>query len=153
MSDEVRVLVGTIAFGLGINKAGGARGDSSVAAEIDRAVLPGSRTRGPRRPARRLRVAVAEADAGAAGIFRQSDYGCGGAGAGLGALSASSAAFVESRIMPPSADLHALRRNSQVGNVRGLRRLRQRRGVDASATSQQSPCDWEEINVDSDHRG
>ena len=45
MSDEVRVLVGTIAFGLGINKAAGARGDSSRAAQVDRAVLPGGGAR------------------------------------------------------------------------------------------------------------
>ena len=49
MSGEKRVLVGTLAFGLGINQPDDARGDSSVAAEIDRTVLSGSRPRGPRR--------------------------------------------------------------------------------------------------------
>ena len=47
MSDEVPVLVGTIAFGTRHQQAGRAGGDSPLPAEVGRAVLPGS---GPRRP-------------------------------------------------------------------------------------------------------
>ena len=128
MSDEVRVLVGTIAFGLGINKATVRAVDSPVAAEIDRAVLPGGGTRRTRWPARRLRAALAKARRRPARIFRQPDHRSRRARARLAALSHRSARL-RNRTLPPPTDLHALRRDAQVGALRRLRRVRHLTGV------------------------
>ena len=55
-------------------QAFGAGGDSSCAAEIDRAVLPGSGTRGPRWRAGRLRASLADARCGAARLLHRSRW-------------------------------------------------------------------------------
>jgi hypothetical protein len=124
MSDEVRVLVGTIAFGLGINKA---------------AVLPGGGTGGARRGERGLRFAVAEEGCRAAGFFCESDYGCGGARAGVGAVpDYSGVCGVEA--LPASANLLAFWRSSEVGDLRRLRCVRERGGVDDGAGSGRELC-------------
>ena len=86
MTDEVRVLVGTIAFGLGHQQARGARGDPPLAAEIARALLPGGRTRRTRRLARRLRVALAEERRWAARLLHRADHGSRREAARVGAL-------------------------------------------------------------------
>ncbi len=86
MSDEVRVLVGTIAFGSGHQQSFGARGGPPRAAQIDRAVLPGGGTRGARRTAGRLHSALAEARCSLAGVFCRPDCRSGGERAGVAAL-------------------------------------------------------------------
>ena len=116
MSDEVRVLVGTIAFGLGINKANGAGGHPSGAAQVGGAVLSGGRPRRARWKSRRLHFALAQAGCGPARIFCEPGSGCGRARAGLAEISHDSR-VCGIREVPPPADLHALWRDSEVDFV------------------------------------
>ena len=128
MSDEVRVLVGTIAFGLGINKA-------TVRAVIHLA-LPKS-------------VEQYYQEAGRAGrdgnpadcilLWRKQDAGLLGYFANqiLDAAERDRAwqryrtirAFAECERVPPSADLHAFWRESEMVVLRCVRRLRSGAGV------------------------
>ena len=73
MSDEVRVLVGTIAFGLGHQQGFSAGSGASRAAQVNRAVLSGSGPRRARWAAGRLHSALAKAGRGLAGIFCRPD--------------------------------------------------------------------------------
>jgi hypothetical protein len=109
MSDEVPVLVGTIAFGLGINKA----------AEIGGAVLPGGRPRGSRRAALGLRFAVAETRRRAAGVLHRPDGRSGGEAAVLAALPRDMPLRSVTGL-PASPNLPAFRRNSQVEFLRRM---------------------------------
>ena len=74
MSDEVRVLVGTIAFGLGINKATVRAVDSSGAAEIGGTVLSRGGTCRARWKTGGLLIALAKAGCRTARLFREPNY-------------------------------------------------------------------------------
>src|ERR1700685_190239 len=103
-------------FWLGHQQGGGAGSDSFVAAEIDRAVLPRGGTGRARRRERGLRFAVAEERRWAAGIFCESDYGRGGALAGLGAIPGyPGVCGVEA--LPASANLRTFWGGSEAGDL------------------------------------
>ena len=119
MSDEVRVLVGTIAFGLGHQQGDRARRHPSGAAEVGGAVLSGGRTRRARRKSCRLHSALAQAGRGSAGIFCQSDSGRGRARPCLAEISHDSGLCGIWKV-PPPPDLHAFWRDSEVDIVRRL---------------------------------
>ena len=72
MRDEAPILVGTLAFGLGINTSD-VRAAIHPVAEIARTVLSGSRPGRTGRSSSRLRVVMAKEGYSAAGPFRQSD--------------------------------------------------------------------------------
>ena len=128
MSDEVRVLVGTIAFGLGINKA-------TVRAVIHMA-LPKSveqfyqeagRAGRDGKPADCI-LLWRKQDAGLLAIFCQPDSGFGGARAGVGAIQRHPGICGVGE-MPAPADLHAFWGDSEVGVVRRVRCVRGGAGV------------------------
>ena len=77
MSDEVRVLVGTIAFRAGNKQGDRASRHSSGVAQIGGAVLSGGWARGTRWKSRRLHFALAQAGRGIARIFCEPDSGRG----------------------------------------------------------------------------
>ncbi len=86
MADEVRVMVGTIAFGLGINKA---TVRAVIHLSLPKAIeqfYPGGWARRARRTSRRLRDALAEKGRGLARVLHRSDLGCRGKEARLATL-------------------------------------------------------------------
>ena len=85
MSDEVRVLVGTIAFGLGINKAAvRAVIHLSLPKSIEQYYQGGGTGRAHDGASADCVLLWQKKDAGLLGVFRQSDYGWRGARAELG---------------------------------------------------------------------
>ena len=107
---------------VGDQQAGGAGGDPHVAAEIDRAVLPGGGPGRARRAAGGLRGAVAEQGRGFAGLLHRAIARCGGEAAELGAVPHGAAVCGE-LAMPAPANLHALRADAEVGALRDVRCL------------------------------
>ncbi len=124
MADEVRVLVGTIAFGLGINKACRAGGDSSLATQVHRAVLSGSGRAGRDGDSGRLPPALAEAGRRVCWrYFIDQIVDPAEKRTGLAALSRNPALRRFSRL-PASPDLFALWRKSEMGDLRRVRHVR-----------------------------
>ncbi len=134
MSGEKRILVGTVAFGLGINKAGRARSSASFVAEIAGTVLSGGGTSGPRRSPGGLRDALAETRHRAAGAFHSTASGPQRAQSGVGSLQSDAPIRGSSRV-PASADLSALRRDSEMESLRRLRSVRRRTRVAGGAVT------------------
>ncbi len=102
---------------LGHQQARRARGHPHLAAQIHRAVLPGSRPRRPRRPALGLRPALAAQGRGPARLFHRPVAGCRRARARLAALPRR-AQFRGRQPLPPSPDLHPLRADSEMEPLR-----------------------------------
>ena len=124
MSDEVRVLVGTIAFGLGINKAAvRAVIHLSLPKSIEQ-YLPGGGARGTRRASRGLPPALAEARRWACWRISSSRSSDPAEKERAWQRYHMIRRFVESARLPPPADLLAFRRDPEVEIVRRVRCVR-----------------------------
>src|SRR5260370_22539260 len=107
-------------------------GDSSLAAEERRAVLPGSGPGGARWLARRLYFAVAEKGSWTARLFHRADWRSHRAGAVMAALSRGGTLCAVDGV-PAAPCVQALRRATQVGTLRHVRHLRGYAGMVGSA--------------------
>ena len=125
MNDEVRVLVGTIAFGLGINKpAVRAVIHTSLPKSVEQYYQEAGRAGRDGLPADCFLLWQPK-DAGPAGLFHRQAERSRREGARLAALPRR-APLRRKRALPASANLCAFRPDPQVAALRDVRRLRQR---------------------------
>ena len=138
MSDEVRVLVGTIAFGLGINKAAvRAVIHLSLPKSIEQYYQEAGRAGRDGLPADCV-LLWQKRDAGLLAHFIEPDQRSGGEAARLAALPRNSRLRrIES--VPPPADLHAFWRDAEMADLRCVRCVRLGAGLAVRAEGTAPP--------------
>ena len=133
MSDEVRVLVGTIAFGLGINKAAvRAVIHLSLPKSIEQYYQEAGRAGRDGLPADCV-LLWQKRDAGLLAHFIEQISDRGGEGARLAALSRNSR-LRRIQQLPASSNLHAFWRDSEMEHLRRVRCLRIGAGMAVSSS-------------------